>query len=190
REPKLGEAVAVRRVFGEINRDTLVDEATMEHLILSCGLKLRYVPLAIVRNHGPETLRDYIDQRTRVYAGHLALATTAGYRVSSMKKYASLLSAWRLWRRGESASSILIALSLEAVARGQALASQLRVRPAHGGIWHPITSSKRVLHIGQVLRAHHDDIYRLELRFAHAPSATRPGFARAASARIKSLVRS
>src|SRR5207249_3259999 len=71
REPKLGEAVAFRRVFREVDRDTLVDEATMEHLILSLGLKLRYVPTAIVRNRGPEGWREYIAQRSRVYGGHL-----------------------------------------------------------------------------------------------------------------------
>jgi poly-beta-1,6-N-acetyl-D-glucosamine synthase len=83
-KPKLGEAVAFRRVLQTIDPETLVDEATMEHTILTKGLQLRYVPSAIVRNHGPETLREFLAQRTRVYRGHLALASATGYRVSSM----------------------------------------------------------------------------------------------------------
>src|SRR5439155_26847849 len=83
--PKLGEAVAFRRVLESVDRDTLVDEAMMEGVIIGLGLELRYVPDAVVRNRGPETFRDFMAQRIRIYDGHLGLAASTGYRVASMK---------------------------------------------------------------------------------------------------------
>ncbi|MCP4401879.1 MAG: glycosyltransferase, partial [bacterium] len=58
--PKLGELVAFRNIIEEIPPDTAVDEASLEAIIQEKGYKLRYVADAIVRNKGPENLRDMI----------------------------------------------------------------------------------------------------------------------------------
>src|SRR2546422_4521167 len=94
--PKLGEAVAFRRVIDSFEPGTVFDEATMEHLIGSRGMRLHYVPDATVRNRGPETLRDYLKHRTRNIREHLALASTTGHRVSTLNTQACLPAAWRL----------------------------------------------------------------------------------------------
>jgi poly-beta-1,6-N-acetyl-D-glucosamine synthase len=163
-QPKLGEAVAIRRVLRAIDRETLVDEALMEHLIQSEGLRLQYVPNAIVRNHGPETLREFITQRKRIYAGHLALSSATGYRVSSMNVRAAMGAAWRLWRRGHSARYLLTTMALEATARSAAHFAKLTGRDQQNGVWRPIASSKRVVAAGHVLRSHHESFHRLRLR--------------------------
>jgi hypothetical protein len=164
RKPKLGEAIAFRRVLHSIDSGTLVDEATMEHQIIGQGLQLKYVPSAIVRNHGPETLREFIAQRMRIYRGHMSLASTTGYHVSSMNLSSPLAAGWRLWRRSRTpVRYILMTMALEAAARVAARLERFPRRGGEDGIWHPILTSKRVLMHGHVLRAHHDSIHNLQL---------------------------
>lgn len=84
RSPKMGELIAFRNVFRQIPYESAVDEASIEPLIIGQGLRLKYAPDAIVRNKGPETLRDFFKQRRRIFAGHLFVKDTLGYRVSTM----------------------------------------------------------------------------------------------------------
>ncbi|HIE38058.1 MAG TPA: glycosyltransferase [Anaerolineales bacterium] len=85
RRPKMGELIAFRNFFRQIPRDSAVDEASIEPLIRGQGLRLRYVPEAVVYNRGPETVEDFLRQRRRIYAGHVYVRDTLGYRVSTMK---------------------------------------------------------------------------------------------------------
>jgi cellulose synthase/poly-beta-1,6-N-acetylglucosamine synthase-like glycosyltransferase len=48
------------------------------------GFNVRYVGSAITYNKGPDTIRDFLKQRRRIYAGHLALRDDVGYRVSTL----------------------------------------------------------------------------------------------------------
>jgi biofilm PGA synthesis N-glycosyltransferase PgaC len=187
--PKLGEAVAFRRLIEPIDRDTLVDEAVMEHVISSLGMQLRYVPGAIVRNHGAETIREYIAQRARVYTGHLNLAAKTRYRVSSMHFAPSARAAWRLWRQGERLRFLLLTIALEGIARAQARATGLGGHRRTNGIWHPIQSSKRVLVDGHVLRSHHERLVRMWLRPKDAAPSHRGRIGRVAASRVRALVR-
>jgi poly-beta-1,6-N-acetyl-D-glucosamine synthase len=95
RHPKMGEAIAFRNVFHQIPYDTAVDEASIEPLIVGQGLRLCYAPRAIVYNRGPERAGEFVKQRRRVFAGHLYVKDTLGYKVSTMS---SLRSAWALLR--------------------------------------------------------------------------------------------
>lgn len=85
RHPKMGELVAFRNIFRQIPYDSAVDEASIEPLILGQGLRIIYVPDAVVQNKGPETVRDFLKQRRRIYAGHMYVKDLVGYRVSTMK---------------------------------------------------------------------------------------------------------
>jgi poly-beta-1,6-N-acetyl-D-glucosamine synthase len=84
RRPKMGELIAFRNIFRQIPSDTAVDEASIEPLIIGQGLRLAYSPTAIVLNKGPETVEDFIKQRRRIFAGHLYVKETLGYKVSTM----------------------------------------------------------------------------------------------------------
>jgi len=183
--PKLGEAVAFRRLMRTIDRNTLVDEAFMEHVISSRGMTLRYVPEAVVRNHGAETVRDYLAQRVRVCTGHLDLTARTGYHVSSMHFAAPARAAWRLWRQGEKPKYIVFTVALEAIARLQSKVAGLGGRPEASGIWHPIKSSKRVLARGHMLRSHHERFVRLRLR----PTGATSSRGHLAAERVRRLVR-
>jgi hypothetical protein len=170
RHPKLGEAVAFRRTVDGFGQDTIFDEATMEYLVQSKGLRLKYVPEAIVRSRGPETMRDYVAHRTRNHRGHLALASVTGYRVATMNGPALARAAWKLWRRGEHAHNIALAIAIEVFTRTRARWSRA-VGQRETPIWQAIPSTKRVVAYGHVLRAHHDSFETIQ--FVQAASTKR-----------------
>jgi biofilm PGA synthesis N-glycosyltransferase PgaC len=97
--PRLGEMIAFRKVFNEIPPDVAMDEAFVEALMIQRGLSVRYAPDAMVYNMGPETLRDFVRQRRRNYAGHLHLKHKYGYRVSSLDNVrVARLALTEVWR--------------------------------------------------------------------------------------------
>lgn len=86
---KAGEMIAFRLIFQRIPYDSAVDEASVEPVIKGQGYKTVYVPHALIYNKGPETVTDFLRQRRRIYAGHLAVRNNLGYVVSTM-------SGWRI----------------------------------------------------------------------------------------------
>lgn len=83
KKPKFGELIAFKKIMGEIP-PTAADEEEIASIINKEGLKLIYEPKAIVYNKGPETIRDFLKQRRRVYAGHLDLKKRESHEASSM----------------------------------------------------------------------------------------------------------
>ena len=81
--PKMGELVAFRNIVHKIPAQTAVDEASIESIVRSEGYRLCYVPNAVVRNKGPQNIRDFIIQRRRIATGHTALLKQENYRVST-----------------------------------------------------------------------------------------------------------
>lgn len=86
RSPKLGEMIAFRRVMDCIPKDSAVDEASIEAIVLDKGLKLKYIPNAKISNKGPENVKDFIKQRRRIQNGHLWLKKAQGYKVISQNR--------------------------------------------------------------------------------------------------------
>lgn len=85
RSPKLGEMVAFRSSVRSIPPETAVDEASIEAIIVSNGMSLRYVPDAVVYNKGASNVSDFLKQRRRIYAGHLWLEREQSYEVSTKR---------------------------------------------------------------------------------------------------------
>lgn len=81
---KAGELIAFRKIFVKIPHRTAVDEASVESVIRGQGFGVRYVGSAVTYNKGPDTVRDFLSQRRRIYAGHLALRDGVGYRVATL----------------------------------------------------------------------------------------------------------
>lgn len=84
--PKLGEMIAFRKVMEGIPADSAVDEASIESIIKTAGLSLRYIPEALIHNKGPEHIKDFIKQRRRIQNGHLWLMQHQQYQVISQDK--------------------------------------------------------------------------------------------------------
>ncbi len=144
-QPKCGEFVAFRKVLEGIPENASVDEASIEATMKRRGYAIRYVPDAIVYNRGPSTVAEYVRQRRRIYAGHLHLRRSTGYRVASMNPFrllrlvvASVKPGWRsmFWTFG--------AVMLEIYSR--LLASyDLYIRKQNHCVWDIVPSTKRLI---------------------------------------------
>jgi biofilm PGA synthesis N-glycosyltransferase PgaC len=146
RTPKLGEVVAFRNVVKAIPTDTAVDEISIQASIARQGLRMVYVPDALVYNKGPVTIRDFLKQRRRIYAGHLQVLATEHFEAPTMNARAILrallesapytLSTPRqiCWTTGT--------IALESLARLQGRHDFKHKRAHH--IWQTVTSTKRV----------------------------------------------
>lgn len=82
--PKMGELVAFRHIVTAIPENSAVDETCIESFISRKGLKILYIPEAIVINYGAENLSDFIKQRRRIYAGHLVVESNEKYKVATL----------------------------------------------------------------------------------------------------------
>lgn len=83
--PKMGEVIAFRKIFRQIPISSSVDEANIEPLIKGQGYTILYVPNAKIYNKTPTNLRDFIEQRRRIFSGHLAVKNEQGYQVATLK---------------------------------------------------------------------------------------------------------
>jgi poly-beta-1,6-N-acetyl-D-glucosamine synthase len=141
--PKLGEMVAFRNVVPSIPLDTAVDELSIQALVIQLGYRLVYEPQAIVYNRGPATVRDFLSQRRRIYAGHLRIREQQAYSAPTM-------SAWRAGRAllgSESFSTPWAVLwsvgtmGLEATARALGTYDVRRGRRSHH-VWEMCVTTK------------------------------------------------
>jgi hypothetical protein len=145
--PKLGEIVAFRSVVPSIPTDTAVDEISIQALVEQLGYRLVYEPKAVVYNRGPTTVRDFLRQRRRIYAGHLRVADQQGYAAPTMESsrvVRALLGSGAfvsprafMWSVGT--------VGLEATARGLGHYDVMRHRPQH--VWEMCATTK--LHVAE-----------------------------------------
>jgi biofilm PGA synthesis N-glycosyltransferase PgaC len=89
--PKLGELIAFRNVVKptweiQTAADSFAaaDETFIEGIIRAKGYRVIYVPEAYVKNKGPETLKEYMEQRKRNHLSHLYIKQKTGYQASTM----------------------------------------------------------------------------------------------------------
>src|SRR5712692_4184135 len=144
--PKLGEVIAFRNVISGIPTDSAVDEISIQALISQLGFRLIYRPECVVYNKGPLTVRDFLKQRRRIYAGHLKVLKQQKYEASTMKVspiFRQLISARHyalstprqvLWTLG--------AMVMEGYARMQGHYDYWRKREHH--IWQAVSSTKEL----------------------------------------------
>lgn len=85
RQPKLGEIIAFRHIIPAIGTSSAVDEVSIQALIAQLGYTLVYQPECVVYNKGPLTVRDFLKQRRRIYAGHLTVRKCQQYEASTMR---------------------------------------------------------------------------------------------------------
>ena len=142
--PKLGEVIAFRNVISGIPTNSAVDEISIQALISQLGYKLIYEPECVVYNKGPLTLRDFLKQRRRIYAGHLKVLSQQNYEASTMKVSPILrqLIACRDFTMSTPKQALWTAgtMTLEAYARMQGYYDFTRKREHH--IWQMVDSTK------------------------------------------------
>ena len=141
--PKLGELVAFRNFVREIPKDTAVDEASIEAIVRQAGYQLRYVSDAIVKNKGPENIKDFIKQRRRIAAGHKHLLREQKYEVSTFdpKKILRIIIQGHSWGFRDTLWT-LGAIGLEIIGRILGY-YDFYIRKKNPFIWDTASSTKR-----------------------------------------------
>jgi hypothetical protein len=143
-DPKLGEVIAFRNVISGIPVNSAVDEISIQALISQLGYQLIYEPGCVVYNKGPTTVRDFLKQRRRIYAGHLKVLARQHYEASTMRvsPIVRQLIVSRHFALGtpRRACWTVGTIALEGVARVQGYADYRRNREHH--IWQRIDSTK------------------------------------------------
>lgn len=144
--PKLGEVIAFRNVISGIPINSAVDEISIQALISQLGYHLIYQPACIIYNKGPHTLREFLRQRRRIYAGHMQTQVQQNFEAPTMRvgpiarqllaSHDFTLSSPKkcLWTAG--------VVMLEAIARLQGSYDFYRKREHH--IWQMVESTKQL----------------------------------------------
>jgi biofilm PGA synthesis N-glycosyltransferase PgaC len=144
RQPKLGEIIAFRHVIPGIATSSAVDEVSIQALIEQLGYTLIYQPECIVYNKGPLTVRDFLKQRRRIYAGHLTVRKQQQYEAATMRVspiFRQLFACRHFALRSpRQIAWTLGAILLEACARAQGFYDFWRRREHH--IWQMAPSTK------------------------------------------------
>ena len=142
--PKLGEIIAFRNVISGIPINSAVDEISIQALISQLGYQLIYEPACVVYNKGPLSIRDFLKQRRRIYAGHLKVRAQQNYEASTMKisPIARQLLACRDFTMSNPRQAMwtLLTILLEAIARLQGYYDFWGKREHH--IWQMVDSTK------------------------------------------------
>ncbi len=142
--PKLGEVIAFRNVISGIPTNSAVDEISIQALISQLGYQQIYEPACVVYNKGPLTIRDFLKQRRRIYAGHLKVLAQQNYEAPTMKVSPILrhLVVCRDFTMGNPRQAMwtFLTMILEAYARMQGYYDFMRKREHH--IWQMVDSTK------------------------------------------------
>jgi poly-beta-1,6-N-acetyl-D-glucosamine synthase len=138
--PKFGECIAFRKVLAGVP-DSAVDEEEIASLLYKKGYKGVYCPKAIVLNKGPETLKDFIRQRRRIYAGHLALKAKSAHEPPTMNNLNLL---WLLLSNADFKAPVrtLFAVFIEGTARLLGLLDFALKR--NHNVWKPSPTTKNL----------------------------------------------
>jgi biofilm PGA synthesis N-glycosyltransferase PgaC len=176
-QPKLGEVIAFRNVISGIPPTSAVDEISLQALISQLGYRLLYEPACVVYNKGPLTLRDFLKQRRRIYAGHLQVRHQQNYEAPTMKviPIARQLLACRDFTMSTPKQTLwtLGTVILEGMARLQGFHDYWRKREHH--IWQMVDSTKTLeagqLKVRRMCHAQSVLVFRLMLEGAEGDTA-------------------
>jgi len=115
-KPKFGELITFKKVMNKIPL-TAVDEEEIASIIKKKGLELVYEPKAAVYNRGPETIKEFIRQRRRIYAGHLELRKRKKYEASTLRSTKILMAILKEKMFFKNIPFLIIAMILESTGR-------------------------------------------------------------------------
>jgi len=144
--PKMGEIVAFRAALVEyVSELSVVDEASIEDIVRAKGYALGYVPDAVVTNRGPDTLREYFEQRRRIARGHYWLKFAFGYEVATLDRSLLVKAALDTARDEDGMGKVALATAIGTeVAARVAGFWDARVVGGKHRTWTPLASTKNL----------------------------------------------
>ncbi|MDR2698263.1 MAG: glycosyltransferase [Candidatus Methanoplasma sp.] len=143
-EPKIGEIIAFRDIGTRLSVKNSGDEDTLKMELEVSGYRSVYAPDAKVFNKGPETIKDFVKQRTRVNIGERSIKKEHDFDVPTWK-LKTLYPAYveTMKEMGFHPVKIAVSTLLEAYSR---LMANLHVRLRKGdvSIWDPVKTTKKL----------------------------------------------
>lgn len=145
-QPKMGELIAFRNVFRGLDPDTLADEVQIEHGIRAVGFKVAYAPNAVIYNRGPDTLREFIAQRTRWNAFNLQIQHEQRIPISTLRG-GTLMRALGAYLKADNPRLDWVAYTaaLESYCRFRGMMQYPGLRAARHKLWTQQSTTKDVL---------------------------------------------
>jgi len=144
--PKMGELIAFRNVFRGLDPDMLADEVQIERGIKAVGFKPAYAPDAIVYNRGPETVREFVAQRSRWVAHNLQVQRKHRYGVSTWNGSTLRRAALAVWKHDRPRLDwFLGTAALEMYCRVRGVLANPTATSKHGRLWEQQASTKDVV---------------------------------------------
>ncbi|MCL2608211.1 MAG: glycosyltransferase, partial [Methanomassiliicoccaceae archaeon] len=142
--PNIGELVAFRDIGIRLPTDMQSDEAIIKSELEKKGYVSVYVPDAVILNRGPETVSDFIKQRTRINIGEEFIRKKYGYVVRSRDKHLFVSTVLDTIREmGLHPFRMFFAVVLETISRHRARA-HARFKGNDMNIWERVESTKNV----------------------------------------------
>lgn len=142
--PKIGELVAFRDIGTRLSTKSQSDEDILRMNLERKGFRSVYAPDAIILNRGPETVQDFIKQRTRVNIGERYMKKEFDYDIPTWDKdllFSALLNSVK--DLGFRPVKISLTAAMELYARMKA-SSYVRSDKGDMGVWDPVSSTKRL----------------------------------------------
>jgi cellulose synthase/poly-beta-1,6-N-acetylglucosamine synthase-like glycosyltransferase len=140
--PKIGELVAFRDIGTRLPTTMQSDEDIIKMELEKNGYRSVYSPGAIVLNHGPETVSDFIKQRVRVNIGEEYMRRKFEYSVPTWDKRllaSAIISAVR--DLGIRPVKMPFAVLMEMISRSKAKA-HVSAGKGDMNVWSPVDSTK------------------------------------------------
>ena len=142
--PKTGELIAFRDIGTRLPTDMQSDEDILRMKLEESGYKTVYAQYATILNHGPDTVKDYIKQRTRVNIGESYLNKKFDYQLPT-HNYGILVKALyaSMKEMGFHPIKTVIAISLEMYTR---IKAKIHTRADKGdvNVWDQVTTTKKL----------------------------------------------
>lgn len=142
--PKIGELVAFRDIGTRLPTDVQSDEDILRMKLEDAGYLGIYAPNAIVYNRGPETITDFVKQRTRVNIGELYMKKNFDYDIPTWNKGLLVDAMFETIRdTGFHPLKMTFTICLELYSR---LKATLYVRSDKGdmNVWDPVSTTKKL----------------------------------------------
>ena len=145
--PKMGELIAFRNVFRGLDPNMLADEVQIEHGIHAVGFRTAYAPDAVVYNRGPETVAQFIAQRSRWVTHNLQVQRKHRYEVSTWRWSTLGRAALKVWNADHPRLDWFLATAaLEMYCRAKGMVARPTATSKDGRLWEQQSTTKDVVH--------------------------------------------
>lgn len=144
RYPKIGELIAFRDIGTRLSKGTQSDEDTLRMKLERKGFASVYAPDAIIYNRGPETVADFVKQRTRVNIGERYMKKDHGYDIPTWNKRL-LLEAFgdSVKDLGFNPIKMMFTIALELYSRLKAV-GYVHVDKGDMSVWEQVSTTKKL----------------------------------------------